>query len=83
MAKKGTPQRGILYRGATGDLWFLRDDWDHPQRFNDARVQKAFSAHAEAKPLQDFMGHDVPQDILDILNELFGPLIGAWWIWGP
>ncbi len=41
MAKRGTKHRGILYRGATGDLWFLRDDWDHPRRFNDDRLKDA------------------------------------------
>jgi hypothetical protein len=46
-------------------------------------MQKAFSAHAEAKPLEDFIGTDLPEDIMKILNELFGPLIGAWWVWGP
>jgi hypothetical protein len=82
MEKRG--QHGILYRGASGDLWFLRDDWGHPRRFNDDRVKAAFSAHAEKKPVEDFMGTDLPEDILELLKELgFGPLIGAWWVWGP
>jgi hypothetical protein len=81
MEKRG--QHGILYRGASGDLWFLRDDWDHPRRFKDDQVHTAFSAHAEAKPLEDFMGTDLPENIMKILNELFGPLTGAWWVWGP
>ena len=82
MEKHG--HNGILYRGASGDLWFLRDDWDHPRRFNDERMHAAFSAHAEAKPLEDFMGNELPKEILELLDELgFGPVIGAWWIWGP
>ena len=46
-------------------------------------MHKAFSAHAEKKPIEDFIGNDLPEDILEILNDLFGPLIGAWWVWGP
>ncbi len=83
MAKRGTKHRGILYRGATGDLWFLRDDWDHPRRFNDDRLKALFSTHAEKTPLEDFLGHDLPDDIIALLDKLFGPLIGAWWVWGP
>jgi hypothetical protein len=83
MAHQGTPHNGILYRGATGDLWFLRDDWKHPQKVDHSLLMERFSAHAKKAGPEDFLGSDIPQDILDILNDLFGPLIGAWWVWGP
>lgn len=82
MAQEGTPHSGILYRGATGDLWFMRDDHDHPTRIDDPRLEPLFSAHAK-RAGGDVMGSDVPEDILDLLNDLFGPVIGAWWVWGP
>jgi hypothetical protein len=82
MAKKGTPHSGILYRGATGDVWFMRDDHAHPTKINHPGLEKLFSAH-HTKPVPEEFGYDLPKDILDILNDLFGPLIGAWWVWGP
>ena len=83
MAKEGTPHNGILYRGATGELWFLRDDHDHPTRVDDLRLKELFSAHVKEAASGDVVGRDLPEDIIDILNDLFGPVIGAWWVWGP
>jgi hypothetical protein len=28
--------RGILFRGANGSLWFIRDDWDAPKQLDPA-----------------------------------------------
>ena len=72
---------GIVYKGASGDLWFLRDDWDKPRKIQHAQLKTLISSHMQqsGQPFADRF----PQDILDILNGLFGPLIGAWCVWGP
>jgi hypothetical protein len=82
MSIKGTPHSGILYRGATGDLWFMRDDHDQATRIKNPALETLVESHLK-KAAPDFVGPDLPEDIMDILNDLFGPLIGAWWVWGP
>jgi hypothetical protein len=84
MAKKGTPPSGILYRSPTGDLWFLFNSWDHPRKVTNAALKRAFSAHAKKAAPKDLIGNTLPQEMLDILEDLFEvTLLGAWWVWGP
>lgn len=82
MAPRGKKHGGILIRGATGDLWFLRDDRVRPLKARHPELKKKFDAFARRHPSKGDVGKDLPEDILDILDDLFGPLIGAWWIWG-
>ncbi len=83
MSSQGTPHGGILYRGATGELWFMRDDHQQPTRIKNSALEMLVEGYAKKASPDEFIGSDLPQDILDILNDLFGPLVGAWWVWGP
>ena len=86
----GEKHGGVLIRGATGDLYFLRDDRETPEpviRENapdaEARreLKRRFEAYAQNH--EKWVSHDIDEDILDLLDDIFGPLWGAWWIWGP
>ena len=76
MEVEGTPHSGVLIRGATGHLWFLRDDFDQPQRIEHAELGELVKGYAEEEGREDFVGNELPEDVLEILNDLFGPLIG-------
>jgi hypothetical protein len=77
---------GILYRSPNGDLYFRANYEDQPHRIPDDRKHVVEDA-AKKKGQAHFVENDLPDDILELLNDLygdlFGPLIGAWWVWGP
>ena len=83
MDKEGTPHGGILYRSPTGDLYFRRDDKDEPELITKHTHKRIVEDRAKETGREDFVLHDLPEDILEFLNEEFGPLIGIWWVWGP
>jgi hypothetical protein len=80
MAKKGTPHSGVLYRSPTGDMYFMRDNFKKPRKLDPALSERVQMAGRKSKEYASF---HLPKSILDELEELFGPLIGAWLIWGP
>jgi hypothetical protein len=82
MAKKGTPHSGILYRSPTGDLYFMRDNQRKPRKL-DPELRERVQMAAMKVGSKQFVTYHLPKSILDDLEHLFGPLIGAWWIWGP
>jgi len=82
MAKKGTPHSGVLYRSPTGDLYFMRDNFRKPRKLGPELRERVEMA-AKKVGSRDFVSFHLPKKILDELEALFGPLIGAWWIWGP
>ncbi len=82
MAKKGTTHSGILYRSPTGDLYFMRDNQRKPRKL-DRELRERVEMAAMKVGSKEFVTYHLPKSILDDLEDLFGPLIGAWWIWGP
>lgn len=65
---------GVLIRGATGELWFLRDDYDAPRKVDNPRVVESVRNFAGKEGEQVFT-FSLPQSVLDALNEAdFGPL---------
>jgi hypothetical protein len=87
MATKGTQPVGILYRTPTGDLYFRADYQDEPHLI-PADKKKVIEARAKEKGLAHFVENDLPEDVLKLINDLlselgFGPVVGAWWVWGP
>jgi hypothetical protein len=81
--KRGEPRHyGTLMRGATGELWFFRDDYEAPKRVDeeirDEEVRNNLNSlleRLEEQPIR--VG--LPEDINDILEDIFGPL---WWCIG-
>ena len=76
MAKKAGGERhtGVLIRGASGDLWFLRDDHKKPVKIKPTLTKKL-------KPLLkqhqgQHLTFELPHEVLEELEEVFGPL---WW----
>jgi hypothetical protein len=79
MAKKGTPHSGVLYRSPTGDIYFMRDNFRKARKLDRELGQRVMAA----KRSRDSASFHLPKKILEELEDLFGPLIGAWLIWGP
>ena len=75
MAKKGGGKRhtGVLIRGASGDLWFMRDDHKRPVKI---KPKLAKTLQSKLKKQKQHVTFPLPQDVLDALEDAFGPL---WW----
>jgi hypothetical protein len=80
MAAKGAEPKhhGALIRGATGDLWFLRDDSELPVRVEDMitnrDVWKRLNDLLPKGPEEQLLTVGLPQEVNDILEDIFGPL---------
>lgn len=84
MAPKGKQHTGSLIVGApTGDYYFLRDN-DSPRKIRKgSKLEKGLRRYFKTKPLEkatvNDLRNDLPEDILELLEEAFGPL-GIWHI---
>lgn len=88
MMEQGTPHGGILYRHPNGDISFWRDDLDGPVLIEETDKKALIERHAGEVGKEDFVRHDLPKEILDVLEDLYEEeeeiaLIGIWWVWGP
>lgn len=79
MAPRGKPARGMVMRGADGDFYVLRANHKAPRKIRKgSALDKALRAHARTHPSAE-PANDLPEDILELLEAMFGPLSGAWW----
>ncbi len=80
MAPRAKQRGGILIRGATGELYAMRHGDPRPRKIRqDSKLAKAFETHARKNPPTGGARSDLPEDVLELLEDLFGPLSGAWW----
>ena len=71
-------KRGVLIRGAAGELWFLVEDGEEIQRVRNPDLQKALTEYT-GKFADRSMLEELPGDLIDALaDDLKIPLIGAW-----
>jgi hypothetical protein len=79
MAQRGDEQQhgGILIRGADGNLWFWRDDWNEA-RVVDGETTARIDAFMGFDPLDDLeketeelLSFPVPDGVTRALGELF------------
>ncbi len=67
----GPPQSGgVLIRGATGHLWFMRRDGDDPVRIDDDDLERRMTEFVERQP-QGMMSFPIPEDIREMLVKKF------------
>ena len=82
---RGKTHSGTLIVGApTGDFYFLRDQ-ESPRKIpKGSKLEKALRRYFKTKPLEKAtvadLRNDLPQDILELLEAVFGPL-GIWFIY--
>ncbi|HET7466924.1 MAG TPA: hypothetical protein VFL29_09660 [Candidatus Dormibacteraeota bacterium] len=76
MAKKAGGERhtGVLIRGASGDLWFLRDDHDKPVKLKPELARKLTPLLKQHQ--RQHLAFELPPEVLEALEDVFGPL---WW----
>jgi hypothetical protein len=80
MAPRAKQRGGILIRGATGELYAMRHGDPRPRKIGkNSKLAKAFEAHVRKNPPTVFARSDLPEDVLELLEDLFGPLSGLWW----
>lgn len=68
---------GIIIRGATGELWFMRDDFDAPRKVEDPDLLKRLSGFLDRQAEQQQFGFPLPDEIMDGVEAAFGPVIGV------
>jgi len=69
----------MVMRSATGDFYVLRADHQKPVKIRKgSQLEKALTKYARGHPSRQ-PANDLPEDILELLEQLFGPLSGAWW----
>jgi hypothetical protein len=67
----GVGHQGVLFRGANGSLWFLRDDANAPVKLN-AAMTKQITAILCAQ--SQWQNPPVGPPVIAILDPQFGPL---------
>jgi hypothetical protein len=63
--------RGILFRGANGSLWFMRDDSNGPVKLDKAttgRIDKIIGSKRR------FFNSRLSRAVIAILNAMYGPI---------
>ncbi|HEY6875226.1 MAG TPA: hypothetical protein VI384_02585 [Candidatus Dormibacteraeota bacterium] len=83
MAMDPTPHSGILFRGATGQLWYMLDTDAKPTELaDDVKLQLAGKI-GDFEP-EPYAATELSEEISRFICELLGiPFIGHWWVWGP
>lgn len=76
---------GVLFRGPTGDLWFLRYEDDQPRKIDNPDLKSKVEAYMQQtnQEVASELPADIIADLEELLKAFFGPLIGAWCVWGP
>jgi len=76
MSEDEPKHNGFLIRGSTGQLWFLRDDFEAPQPVEASAIHEIVNNFAPIDQ-QDQMGlfFDLPKQVIEELESAnFGPL---------
>ena len=84
MQPVGDRHDGILYKGADGKVYFLRDDRSEPELIDRDDLKQMVDDHMRKN--RQIVASKLPQEIIDILEgelKAIGKLIGAWCVWGP
>jgi len=75
-AKEDQPTHvGALIRGATGELWFLRDDFEAPKPVENPEVAHRLNTLLPKEQEEQLFTFPMPQQVLDALEADFGPLL--------
>jgi hypothetical protein len=68
--------QGVLIQGASGDVYFIRDDYEAPVRVESREVIEKTNAFSE-QMREQFMASPLPEDLFKELDAAFGPLSPA------
>jgi hypothetical protein len=83
MQQGGSEQYGgILIRGATGQLWFMRADGERPELIEDDELERQLTRFAERQP-EGMLTFPLPDEIRDRLAKNVAGVIPwgviIWW----
>jgi len=75
MSPKATAvkHKGILFRGANGSLWFMRDDYNAPVRLDKATTAEIDKAMGRKPPI-GWLNTKLSRNVIAILNRHYGPI---------
>jgi hypothetical protein len=68
---------GILIRGATGALWFMRDDDTAPHELKDPELVRRITGFIGKEPEEQQLGFPLSDEAIEALSAAYGPLIGV------
>jgi hypothetical protein len=69
----GAEHKGLLFRGADGSLWFIRDDANRPEKVPKGAADR-INKHLQNVSQTRKVAYSVPQGVIDELNKKFGRL---------
>lgn len=70
--RSGAEHRGLLFRGADGSLWFMRDDSNKPEKVN-RKTTKSINDLLLKVGRRRKVTYALPRAVIDLLKR-FGPL---------
>jgi hypothetical protein len=69
----GAEHRGLLFRGADGSLWFMRDDSNKPEKL-DRKTTDRINELLRNVGQRRKVTYALPRAVIDLLNDRFGQL---------
>jgi len=75
-----TQHVGVLFRGADGTLWVIRDNQD-PLKVTDAKTKNDLTKYLPQQEDQPLITLQLPQEVYDELGKAyadFGPMAWCW-----